>query len=492
MFLILDGDGPQYSQLTRAMRTAILSGRMSAGSRLPPTRQLAQELGLSRTTVMAAYEQLRAEGFIEARTGSGSYVAALQTNHPPPPTVRSIVAPSRYASRARLIQDRTIARTHRDVRYDLQYGNPLINPYLSEIWGRELARAAAYTAPNGVSSEGLLALRVQICEYLARRRGVQTVPENVLIVSGTQQALSLAAKVLLNEGDSVVLEEPHYFGVYQAMVAHGARVLGVPVDEQGLLCAALPKPSPPLICVTPSHQFPTGAAMSLPRRLELLRHAHAQRCWILEDDYDGEFSYRAQPLAALRSLDRDDRVIYVGTFSKVMFGSLRLAYMVLPVALREDFINAKFLSDFGCSGIEQAALAHFMESGGFERHLRLARKELKARREELIRGLQHYAGTRVEIIDSSAGMHVVAWLPGYDHAAVQELVDLAHARGLGLYPMAPHYLNAPARPGLLLGYCGLSAQELREAMQLLGNCLDELDRRLGDQSVELRQRRCMP
>ncbi|MET4569734.1 PLP-dependent aminotransferase family protein [Rhodanobacter soli] len=488
MFLILDGNGPQYGQLIRAMRTAILSGRIRSGSRLPATRELAQQLGLSRTTVLAAYEQLRAESFIEARVGSGSYVAELQIGQPPHQTERSITAPSRYAHRARGIQDRKVAQAHQGLRYNLQYGNPLLNPSLSEVWGRELARAATYTPTSAISSQGSLPLREQVCEYLARRRGVQALPENVLIVSGTQQAISLTARVLLNEGDPVVIEEPHYFGVYQALISHGARVCTVPVDEDGLLCAALPRPSPPLICVTPSHQFPTGVSMSLPRRLELLRYAEAQRCWILEDDYDGEFRYDAQPLAALRSLDQHDRVIYVGTFSKVLFGSLRLAYIVLPVALRDDFINAKFLSDFSCPGIAQAALAHFMESGGFERHLRLARKELKARRDELIRGLQQYAGQRVEIVDSPAGMHVVAWLPGYDHAQVQQLIDLAHERGLGLYSMAPHYIHAPSRPGLMLGYCGLSIHELREAMQLFGRCLDEIDMQIANESFELRQR----
>lgn len=477
MFLILDGDGPQYSQLTRAMRGAILSGRITAGRRLPPTRQLAQELGFSRTTVLSAYEQLRAEGFIESRAGSGSYVAELQASLPPPPTARAVVPPSRYAGRARAMQVRRVARLQHGMRYNLQHGHPLINPSLSETWGRELARAAAYTATKSVSPQGLRALRVQICEYLAQRRGLQTVPENILIVSGTQQALSLAARVLLNEGDAVVLEEPHYFGAYQTMLAHGARVCAVPVDHEGLLCASLPKPSPPLICVTPSHQFPTGAAMSLQRRLELLRHATTQRCWILEDDYDGDLGHASQAVAALRSLDQDDRVIYVGTLSKVMFGSIRLAYMVLPTALRDDFINAKFLSDFSCSGIEQAALAHFMESGGFERHLRLVRKELKLRREELIRGLRHHGGERVDIAESSAGMHVVIWLHGYDHPRMQALIDLARERGLGLYPIAPHYIEAPARAGLLMGYGSLSAQELRDAMQLFGGCLDEMDRR---------------
>jgi GntR family transcriptional regulator/MocR family aminotransferase len=235
--------------------------------------------------------------------------------------------------------------------------------------------------------------------------------------------------------------------------------------------------APALVCVTPSHQFPGGTVMSLQRRLDLLHYAASKRCWVLEDDYDGEFRYDSLPLAAMRSLDQHDRVIYVGTFSKVMFGGLRLAYMVLPRALREDFINAKYMDDFSCPAIEQAALAHFMENGGFERHLRRCTKELRARRDALLAGLRKYAGDRVDIVDSPAGIHTVVWLRGYSQALANELIDYAHERGLGLYPIAPHYFSPPARAGLLLGYCGLPVNALEEAMALFGECLDVFESR---------------
>jgi GntR family transcriptional regulator/MocR family aminotransferase len=477
MFLELDDRGPQYAQLTRAMKFAILDGRIAAGSRLPPTRELAREMGLSRTTVLSAYEQLRAEGFIDARVGSGSFVNALQSGPALNSPEQVIEPPSRYVQRARQVLDHSLFNMHRGLRYNLQYGAPSINPALNGAWGRALARATMYTPLESAGSQGLLALREQICDYLARRRGVLAHPDSVLIVSGTQQALSLTARVLLDEGDTVVLEDPHYFGAYQTLTAHGARIGSVRSDDDGLVCAELPEQAPALVCVTPSHQFPTGAVMSLSRRLELLRYADTKHSWILEDDYDGEFRFDAHPLAALRSLDEADRVIYVGTFSKVLFGALRLGYMVLPTALRDDFIAAKFLSDFASPGIEQAALANFMKDGGFERHLRHVRKELKLRRDELIRGLRRHAGDRVEIVHSPAGMHFVGWLRGYDRVRTEALVALAHARGLGLYPMAPHYSNPPQREGLILGYCSLSTIELREAMQLFGACLDEIDAR---------------
>ncbi|RUL70979.1 PLP-dependent aminotransferase family protein [Dyella choica] len=476
MYLELDGQGPLYDQLTRALKTSILDGRITAGTQLPPTRELAHELEISRTTVLAAYEQLRAEGFIDGRVGSGSFVSQLQARPLAHHVHTSIPAPSRYVQRARAACNWDIPRLHRGLRYNLAYGYPMINPTLNNAWGRELARAAVYTQLNAIEAAGLGALRKQTCDYLARRRGVQAQPDDVLIVSGTQQAINLTARVLLNEGDRVVLEEPHYFLAHQALVAHGADVVAVRTDEHGLVCEELPSQAPRLVYVTPSHHFPSGAVLSMQRRLDLLHYAEQHQCWILEDDYDGEFRYDSHPLAALRSLDEQDRVIYVGTFSKVMFGGLRLAYMVMPAALRSDFLNAKYLGDMASPVIEQAALARFMENGGFERHLRLARKELKARREALIAGLKEHAGDRVEIDDTPAGMHMVAWLRDYDAPRRAALVDYAHEHGLGLHPMSPLYLHAPDRQGLLLGYCGLSVNELREAMRLFGQCLDHMER----------------
>jgi len=485
VFLEFDGKGPAYAQLTRALKASILSGRLKADTRLPSTRALALEVAMSRITVLAAYEQLHAEGFVYSRVGAGSYVSKLQTS-PPLHLLQSepIAAPSRYAKRARTQRDSLIARRHRGLRLDLQYGEPMTQPALSTSWARELAHAAVYTPLERGDPQGLLALREQICRHLALRRGVEAHPSHVLITNGSQQAYALTARVLLNEGDAAVMEEPHYFGMWQSFAAHGANLLPVRTDREGLVCAELPIQAPRLICVMPSHQFPSGPTMSLSRRLELLRYAEARQNWILEDDYDSEFRFDSQPLAALRSLDEGDRVIYVGTFSKTLFGSMRLGYMVLPAALRQDFINAKYLADICNPVIEQAALAHFMESGGFERHLRQMGRTLKARRETLLNGLRRYVGERIQIADTHAGMHVVVWLRDYDHAQLEALIDYAHERGLGLYPIAPHYHGRPAIPGLLLGYCGLSSLELQEAAQLFGACLDAIDAKTICRSME--------
>jgi GntR family transcriptional regulator/MocR family aminotransferase len=477
MFIELDGHGPHYGQLIRALRAAILAGRLPAGTRLPPSRVLAQELGCSRSTVFAAYEQLRAEGHIYGRVGSGSYVSALpiETGSSRSIHKKAIAPPSRFADRARQLCNWSAPREHRGLRFELQYGSPLVNPGLSAAWGRELAWAATHTTLEYPSIQGLADLREQICAYLARRRGIQTSPDRVLIVSGTQQAIALTAQVLLEEGDIVAIEEPHYCGAWQQLGVHGAHLFPVSTDNEGLVCAELPAQAPRFVLVTPAHQFPSGSVMSLPRRRELLRYTDATSCWIVEDDYDSELRYDSQPLAPLRSLDSSDRVIYIGTLSKVMSGSLRLGYMVLPEVLRDDFVNAKYLSDRGSPSIEQAALAHFMEDGGLERHLRYVTRELRARRKELIEGLQRHAGKRVQIVESHAGMHVVVWLPGYDHAQADALIAHAHERGLGLYSITPHYHERPLIPGLMLGYCALAKAQLRDAMQLFGECLDVID-----------------
>jgi GntR family transcriptional regulator / MocR family aminotransferase len=365
VFLQLDDHGPRYLQLARALKQAILERRCAPATRLPATRVLARELGLSRNTVLAAYEQLAAEGFIEGRVGSGCYVAALSGSEtvresaPQPKRPRKIIL-ARRGQRIAAVYDRAIpGRQHRGLRYNLQYGLPMANTQLASAWRRELNYAAAHAQTDYPDPQGLPELRQEVCGYLARRRGIVASPDEVLIVSGTQQAFALAADVLLDDGDRVVLEDPHYQGARQVFQAHGAKLVTCPVDGDGIITHALPK-NARLALVTPSHQFPTGAVLSLARRMDLLAWAERNRCWLIEDDYDGEFRFDARPLAALKSLDRGDRVIYFGTFSKVLFPSLRLAYMVVPPGLRQAFVAAKWLSDRGCPAIEQAALARLI------------------------------------------------------------------------------------------------------------------------------------
>lgn len=474
MYLELDGQGPRYLQLIRALKEAILSGRIPAGERLPATRALAGELGVSRNTVLVAYDQIVAEGFAVGRVGAGTYVAEVGARPKPRARCDEVPAQSRYARRARVTGRRDFTHLHAGLRFDLQYGAPLLNPTIAGAWRRELARAAGDRSLDYPGPRGLRALREAVAGYLGRRRGLQARQEDILIVSGAQQAFDLATRVLLDEGDTVAIEDPGYFGMREIMQAHGARVRAVPVDEKGLVCKALPWQGAKLVCVTPSHQFPSGALLSLTRRLELLRYATRHRSWIIEDDYDGEFRFDAKPITALRTLDEADRVIYIGSFSKTLFPALRLGYMVLPAALKRDFIAAKRRADLGCPTIEQKALANFMESPGFDRHLRNASSTLRARRRALLAGLQTHAGERVEVVDAPAGMHTVVWLRDCTFDECERLISDARSVGLGLYPIEPHYVEKPSRPGLLLGYAGVSKHDIVIAMQLFGKCLADL------------------
>ena len=474
MNLKLDGKGVLYEQLARALKQAILNGRFIAGSRLPTTRALALALGISRNTVLNAYELLCAEQLVIPRAGSGTRVADIRRPSRTEKLSSALPPQSRYVARARMLGPITLATVNSRARYNLQYGEPLLGLGLFNSWRRKLSAAALRAGPGYPAPPGYLPLRRAICDYLARRRGVACTPDDILVVGGTQQALTIVARVVLDEGDMVVLEDPHYQLAMHALSAHGARLVSVRTDRDGLVISAMPKRAPRLIYVTPSHQFPSGAVMSVERRIELLDYAAGKASWIFEDDYDAEFLYRGRPMPALRSLDTLDRVVYVGSFSKTLFPSLRLGYIVCPKALRNDLLRAKTLDDLGCPAIEQAALAAFMQSRQFDKHLRKLVAELNARRAALLEGLEKRCRTHLEIAPSTGGMHVVAWLSKLNFAQLDQLIALGASRGLGLHPIHPYFRSRPPRPGLLMGFAGLSGRQLSEATTLMGLCLDRI------------------
>jgi GntR family transcriptional regulator/MocR family aminotransferase len=473
MQLDLDGRGTRYEQLARALKRSILEGRLKPGVRLPATRELAADLGLSRNTVLTAYELLCAERLAGARSGSGTYVTDAAIAHAARTPVVSVPPQSRYAARLRRLPPNPLRRFDPPVRYDLQYGEPLLDLPLVTAWRRELARAATRAELRYPLVNGLRELREAICEYLARRRGVACRPSDVVIVNGAQQAIALVARVLVDDGDTVALEDPHYPLAAHAYRAHGAQLAAVRTDAEGLDWQALPRGGARLVHVTPAHQFPSGVEMSLARRLALLRYAAERRVWVVEDDYDGEFRYERGAVPALRSLDVHDRVVYVGTFSKIVFPALRLGYIVAPRSLRDDFVSAKRLDDLGSGAIEQTAMAAFMRGGGFDRHLRKAALELRRRREALLAGLRRHCARHLEVAGAQAGMHMVGWLPGWPAARTAALVELGRERGLGLHPIDPYFAEPPPRSGLLLGFAGLSAKQLQAATRILGACLSD-------------------
>ncbi len=423
------GAVPLHRQIYFAIRQAILNGALRPGVRLPATRGLARQLAVSRNTVMAAFEQLHAEGYVDGRVGAGSFVSHRlpavvpgARARPGQASVRSIERPgpsARGASLAGLGRDRTRARA-------FSPGVPELEQFPFDDWARLLARR--WRRPRraflvGGDPAGYRPLCQAIADYLASARAVACRPEQVIVVSGTQQALDLAARVLIDPGDPVWIEEPGYPPTRAVLVAAGARPVPVPVDDEGLSVVAGRRlePGARLIAVSPSHQFPLGVTMSLQRRLELLEFARAAGGFVLEDDYDSEYRYAGRPLAALQGLDRDGRVIYVGTMSKVMFPGLRVGYMVVPEQLIDAFLAVRALVDAHPSSIAQAALVDFIGDGHLAAHIRRMRALYAERQGVLVGAVRERLGERLAVAPSAAGMHLVGWLaPGSDDRAIAQ------------------------------------------------------------------------
>lgn len=483
MHLLLDGNGSMLIQLVNALKRSVLSGEFPPDYALPPTRQLAAELGVARNTVVAAYEQLQAEGLLEARIGAGTFVSSPGTKPFPQRGADAqrhapahCAPPSAYAARLRSYHDyqSVPGRRSPETRIAFLYGEHVAHPLLASAWRRELTHASDYCRTGYPSVLGLLELRIQICIYLGRYRGIRVQPEEILVVAGTQQALTLTARVLLDAGDHVVIEDPHYYAMRTALQTHGARVEALAVDSEGLQCDLLPAHGPRLICMTPSHQFPTGAVLSQRRRHQVLQYAERHDSWIFEDDYDSEFRVSQRSLPALHSLDLGGRVIYSGTFSKSLFPALRLGYLIPPPALRRDFIAAKFMADMGSPALEQLALANFMANGGFEKHLRRSGKQLRQKRTHILDGLRRISRGRLDIVETRSGMHVVVWLKHASLPDVRILIETARKYGLGLFSIDVCYQAPLKQAGLLMGYGSLSTQEISEGLRILEACLDRV------------------
>ncbi len=483
MLLTLDGSGPLSLQVYQALRGAILRGALPPGARLPSSRALARDMGLSRNTVLLAYEQLLGEGYAAGRHGSGTYVASEM-----PEDALSFMAPEgravtvaarrgrpRFSRFARTTRNWEVSWAAHETRaaYDFRYGGPGLDfPHAAwrRVLGRRLRKMSRRDLDYGPPA-GSAELRAAVADYVQRSRGVRCRTEQVVIVRGSQQALDLAVRVLLDPGDAVLIEEPSYPGARAAFVAAGARVITAPVGLDGMdVGGRAATTRARLAYVTPSHQFPTGAIMSVARRLALLAWAERIDAHVIEDDYDSEYRYVGRPVEALQGLDRSGRVIYVGTFSKLMFPALRLGYMVLPEPLVKPVLNAKALGDAGGATIEQLALADFIRDGHFERHIRRSRLRNGARRVALLAAIDRYLGDRVEVSGANAGLHVLLWLrqrPPRKH----DLLGRIEAAGVRVYPVARFYAFPPKRPGFLLGYASLTEGEITEGIRRLATAV---------------------
>jgi GntR family transcriptional regulator/MocR family aminotransferase len=486
MLIQLAGSEPLYQQIYNALKHKILTGELQRGTKMPSSRKLADDLCVSRNIVLIAYDQLIAEGYLESRQGSGTYVASIpdefiNSKVTPRLTRPGAPVPPRLSNYAERIGSTFLDLARRGVprpaiKYNFRYGHAAVDLLDQRHWRRLITRRAirfskaemAYSAP-----EGHAGLRDALAQYLRVHRGVECEPEQIVIVNGSQQAIDLVIRVLVNPGDAVVVEEPCYPGTRLALAALGANVHPIRVDDNGLATDELQSITQPvrLICVTPSHQYPTGSVMSLQRRLELIAFARKAGAFILEDDYDSEFRYDARPEKAVQGLDPDGRVVYVSTFSKVLFAALRLGYVVLPKMLVEPLTCAKALSDRHSAVFAQGVLAEFIRDGHFERHLRRVRLKVGERRRAMIQALNTSFKDNVKMVGENAGVHLLAWLPDISREALPAGLLRAENFAVGAYPVEPCYVKPPRIAGLVMGYASLQPAEIRDGVDLLAKAL---------------------
>jgi GntR family transcriptional regulator/MocR family aminotransferase len=475
---------PLQVQIYASIRRAILAGLVAPGTRLPSSRSLAADLKISRTTTVLALDQLTAEGYLTTRRGSGTFVTReLPDDRLRTPAVHRAVAsrhpPLSRRGAALAAVPRTALKIEGAPRA-FRLGTPALELFPIQLWTRlatrrlkSLTLAQLDYGPGG----GLPALREAIAEHVRRARGTACVADQVIVVSGAQHGLELICRVLLDPGDVAWIEEPGYPGARAALVAAGADIRCIPVDAQGLSveAGARRQGTPRLVYVTPSHQFPLGVPMTLPRRLALLTWARAAGAWIIEDDYDSEFRYGTRPIPCLHGLNDDGRVIYVGSFSKTLFPALRLGFVVVPLDLRDALIAARRAGDIHPSVPDQAILAEFMAEGHFERHLRRMRTEYQARLEALARAASRHCRGTLEIRPVVAGLHAVGDLADVDDALV---FDEAMARGVEAMPLSRYYFDrrGPAARGLVLGFAAIRPELFDPGMRQLAAAIEAAGR----------------
>ncbi len=456
---------PLHRQVYNTLRNAILTGALPHGTKLPATRAFAKTQHISRNTVLLAFDDLIAEGFLEAQVGAGTFVA-----HRINPSTKLVSALQLSNRGAELTQTAVgIARENRIAAFRHGIGDFSLFPW--QIWNRLYSRATRAKPNLGYADPaGNPDLRIAIAAHVAATRAVRCTPDQIIITSGSQQALVLAAQLLLEPQDQVWFENPGYLGARAALRTAQAKIIPIPVDSHGLNVKAGQHlaPNARMAYVTPSHQYPTGVTMSHTRRLELLAWANTANTWILEDDYDSEYRYDHRPLESLQSLDSHGRVIYIGTFSKTMFPALRLGYMIVPSNLATAFAAARAIQDRGSSSLEQSALAAFMQEHHFAKHIRRTQKQYLERRDVLHDQLTKHIPS-LELQGFEAGMHLCAWLT--DGQNDQIISSLAAQQQLEVMPISAYSLMPLERGGFLLGFAAVPAKALEAAVQKLAGII---------------------
>lgn len=481
-------DTPLYRQIYEAIRHAILSGTLLPTAPLPATRLLAKQLGVSRMTIINAYDQLFAEGYLEARTGAGTFVAAhlpeefLQTSG----FERRANQENHFTRKIKFTDyGRSLANHSQGILLHngatpllpFQHGVSAIEEFPFAVWSKIALKWQKKPPASLLSygdSVGFQPLREAIAAHLASARGVRCRVEQIIVTNGTQQALDFIGRIFLTKGTDVCLEDPGYLGARDIFAATGARLVPVPIDDEGFDLPTARKRSrnARLIYVTPSHQYPLGVTMSLKRRLNLLEWAQEKDAFVIEDDYNSEYRYSGRPLASLQGLDRDGRVIYLGTFSKTIFPALRLGYLVVPTDLIEVFAAARALSDLHSPTIDQAILAEFIAEKHFARHIRRMRGIYEKRQQILVEEARKNCEGSLEVAPAEAGMHLIGWLPSrLDDRDVSHRVGEANMR---IAPLSAYCLNQKLRGGLLLGYTAFNEKQIKQGVKKLARVLNEI------------------
>ncbi|MGC2400104.1 MAG: PLP-dependent aminotransferase family protein [Acidobacteriaceae bacterium] len=466
---------PLHKQIYDGFRTAIVSGNLRSGQRIPSSRVLAEELRLSRIPVLNAYAQLLAEGYFETRQGSGTFISRAlpeSLTFCEQPTPRG--APG---SGPRPVARRPLQQPYGRPPWSGGWGafgvhQPAFDHFPFAIWSNLVmrhSRSPRLSAIHNIDPLGAATFREAICAYLRTARAVRCQPHQVMVVSGSQQALEISARVLLETGSPIWFEEPGYLLARRVFAGAGCKVIPVPVDEDGMNISAGIERSPRARAayVTPSHQYPLGSTMSAGRRMQLLNWAQNAGSWIIEDDYDSEYRFDSAPIASLQGLDRNARVIYIGTFSKVLFPSLRLGYIVIPEDLVDHFAAVRLAMDIFPPYLYQEVITDFMGEGHFARHIRRMRLLLSERRTALVAALREQLGSALSVHGAQAGMHLVVTLPPGFRDRDIDIATTAAARGLWLWPLSPSYMGKSPRQGFILGFGNTPAEEMPAAVSKL-------------------------
>jgi GntR family transcriptional regulator / MocR family aminotransferase len=470
---------PLYRWLYEELRAAILAGRLRPGGRLPATRELAAEYGLSRPTIVTAFEQLRAEGYVEGKTGSGTYVSQTLPEEllqapgakAPQNTGRRRVGLSDYARRLSPLR-----RTEYRVARAFRGGQPALDAFPADLWGqvaaRRLRRIPASLLAGG-EALGYRPLREAVADYLNTSRGVKCAAEQVLIISGIQEALERTAHLLLNPGDPVWMEDPGYPGAAATFRAVGAKIWPVRIDAEGLDLEAGQRRcrKPRLVYTTPAHQFPIGVTMSLRRRLSLLEWARRSGAFVFEDDYDSEYRYSGRPIPALQGLDRAGVVIFAGSFTNVLFPALRLGYLVVPPDMVDLFAAAGSVSTHHPPLLDQAVLCDFIREGHFARHIRRMRELYAERLSVLLEAAGNELSGLLEVQKVEAGLRTVGWLRA--GISAEGAAEEAARRNVEVTPLSRYAYGRVRRQGLVLGFAAVDAKELQRGVTELARALTE-------------------